>query len=149
LHRDETSTFCFDLTCGMLLSAVSVSRFPRFPNRSTFSATALLASVSFAFVPFCAAYLVLALDSPIPNKQRILADHASVALLLLCLLLQPVAASIFRSRLLPNSTGWRKFIQFVGMTAVCAIGSIGFGLLVSGLAEERWRRAALSLLQIR
>jgi hypothetical protein len=127
---------------------VSLSRFPRFPNGSTFAATALLASVSFVFVPFCAAYLVLALDSPIPRKQGIRAERASMALLLLCLLLQPVAASIFRSRLFPESTGLRKLIQFVGMTAVCAIVSIGFGLLISGLAEERWRQAALSLLQI-
>jgi ABC-type transport system involved in cytochrome c biogenesis permease subunit len=107
----------------------------------------LLASVSFVFVPFCAACLVLAIDSPIPHQQRIRADRASVVLLLLCLLLQPVAARILRSRLFPKSAGWRKVVQFVGMTAACAIVSIGLGLLMNGLAEERWRRVALSVLR--
>jgi hypothetical protein len=101
--------------------------------------------VSLIFVPLCIACAVLELDSPITIEQVARVDHAGLALLSSSFLFQSIAASIIRPRLFPTSIGWWKGLQFLGITAACAIASLGLGLLIGDATEGWWQRIALSL----
>jgi hypothetical protein len=96
-------------------------------------------------VPLCISCAVLELDSPISFEQVARISRAGLFLLWSCLAIQPLAAAILRSRLFPTSTGWRKVFQFVWITAACAIVSIGTGVMIYELAEQRWLRMTLTM----